>query len=665
MVRTNSKVIDKANGKENANRDMCGISGYIDLGNETNIATLIKMNRVIKHRGPDDEGFCLINQNECLACYGEDTIAEIKDNHHYKDITDVANAFQIGFGHRRLSILDISAQGHQPMVSKLGTVVVFNGEIYNYIEIRQKLISLGCEFTTNCDTEVLLQAYDVWGEKCVEFFNGMWAFAIWDPAKKKIFCSRDRLGVKPFYYYIKENKFLFASEIKQLAQDDAIERKIDRETLAANLVYGISDYDEKTWIKDFVCLPAGCNMFIGIDFKEKQLSKEIQQYWELKVSPQNQNEDIILENMDKQIRRSIQYRMRSDVPIGALLSGGLDSSSLVTLICEERKNRGIEEALSTFTSCYDNTVHDEKKYAQIINQFNGCEEHLVYPDEHNVEEELKNLVWHLEGESGYSLLGVMQVLKEVYESGIKVVINGQNGDETLLGYERYYAFYFWELLKEGHIVKFLKEIKQASKNSRLQLKELIAYLMYFKISIIRNIRCHKRARYVSKDLKRCLNYNQLKKLLYPTNLVELQFNEIKATQLPHILRMDDRIYMAHSLESRVPFVDYEYVEMIMNVAPEIKIQDGFTKSLLRKLMDGRMPSEVTWRTHKLGFSAPSERWTNKISEEFMERLFTDARSKELFDLKEVKAEFARRKNSKEIFDFINVELFMRMFDVSA
>lgn len=646
---------------------MCGISGYVDLKNGVNIRTLIKMNQVIRHRGPDDEGFCLINQNQIFSCYGEDSVEEIKENNTYRSVENMeSQTFPIGFGHRRLSILDVSGTGgHQPMVSETGNVIVFNGEIYNYLEIRQRLTESGCRFQTNCDTEVLLQAYNVWGEKCVEHFNGMWAFVIWDAKTKTLFCSRDRFGVKPFYYYLKNNKFIFASELKQLVQDHTIEHKIDRETLATNLVYRLADYDEKTWIKDIVSIPAGCNMCVCIDFEEEKLSKKIRQYWDLRVSAQNRNEKTVLKNFEKEIKRSIQYRMRSDVPVGALLSGGLDSSSLVTLICEQKKQNKEDSVLDTFTSCYDNTIHDEKNYAQIINRFNGCREHLVYPDEYDVGEELRNIVWHLEGDSGYELLGVMQILEEVHRCGIKVVINGQNGDETLLGYERYYAFYFWELIKQRHIIRCLSEMRQASKNSRLRLIELIAYVVYFDFFYIRKMRCKWRANYISSKLKSSIHHKKIKKLLHPVNLLELQYNEIKSTHLPHILKMDDRCYMAHSLESRLPFVDYEYVEMMMSVSPELKIRGGYTKSLLRKLMDARMPSEVTWRTNKLCFSAPCERWSDKISKDFMEELFTNARSKELFDLKKIRRDFARKKNSGAVFDFINVELFMRLFDVVA
>ena len=241
---------------------MCRISGYLNLDTGVDLSVLHRMTQVICHRGPDDEGYLLIDGKTMAARGGTDTMTEL--GLPPLEQGD-GSAYFLGFGHRRLSILDLSAKGHQPMaLEDRGLAVTYNGEIYNYVELRAELETMGYLFRTNCDTEVLLYAYCAWGEDCLSHFNGMWGFALWDSRAGKLLCARDRLGAKPFHYWRQGNRMLFGSELKQLCQDDTVPRSFNRESLAACLVYSMSDYDEQTWIEGFYNLKPGHKLVVTL-----------------------------------------------------------------------------------------------------------------------------------------------------------------------------------------------------------------------------------------------------------------------------------------------------------------------------------------------------------------------------------------------------------------
>ena len=286
---------------------MCGISGYLDLKNGVSIQTLRQMNDVIRHRGPDDEGYALIGTEQTLLFGGQDT-APILGLPVLSDTTD-SGAF-LGLGHRRLSILDLSPSGHQPMhLPAQQLTLVYNGEIYNYVELRQELEHLGCHFNSSCDTEVLLQAYCVWGEDCLSHFNGMWSFALWDGRANKLFCARDRLGAKPFHYWCQGDKLIFGSELKQLCQDNTIPRCFNHPYLSANLMYGLTDYNDQTLIDGMQVLRPGHQMTVQLDSSRSHIMDiAIRPYWELRVG---EYEPLSLtqwqEKVGEEFSRSVRY----------------------------------------------------------------------------------------------------------------------------------------------------------------------------------------------------------------------------------------------------------------------------------------------------------------------------------------------------------------------
>lgn len=647
---------------------MCGICGWINIKNNLDPDTLIAMNNIVKYRGPDDEGYALFSLIETKHFRGQDS----------KNIElplldkNVIPHNTIGaFGHRRLSILDLSKAGHQPMSSKDDLYcLTYNGELYNYIELKEELIHLGYTFTSSCDTEVLLKSYEEWGEDCVLHFNGMWAFALWDSIEKKLFCSRDRLGAKPFYYYLSENQFIFASEIKQLCQNPQIERIINDEILVSQVMWGITDYSEETLIKDVKALMGGTNLTINIDFEDNSLrftNIQITRYWDIDTTQEKY--ETAIEDAFTAHKNAVEIRTRSDVPLGILLSGGLDSSSLVAEVSEYYKKIGISpENIKTFTSCYnDFDEGNEKNFAHIVNEYCGTKECFIYPNEFDTWGWYKKMIWHCEGKVALTALGAFLTLNEISKIGMKVLLNGQGSDETMFGYERYYSWYLKDILHRDGIKGAIKSLKEAAKNSKLSASQLLKYYIYFNSFEIRKHRCLNRMRpYISHYTEMHFRNNKsVKKYLCFKTLSQLQYNELRGTQLTHILRCDDRMYMAFSMESRVPFIDYRYIEAAVKIPEEEKIVNGYTKYPLRKFISNRLPNEIVWRKNKMGWPSPRNRWIQRFDKKEMEKLFDNPRSKKYFNIESLLALYKQNPEAYAIEQFINIELFMRMFDVKS
>lgn len=644
---------------------MCGISGYLDLENGVNREVLKKMNDVIRHRGPDDEGYALIGADSTVFCGGPDTVSSLG----LPTLSDAAEgrAF-LGLGHRRLSILDLSPSGHQPMtLAQRDLTVVYNGEIYNYLELRQELEGLGCRFQTSCDTEVLLQAYRVWGEDCLSHFNGMWSFALWDGAERKLFCARDRLGAKPFHYWQQGSKLLFGSELKQLCQDDRIPRRFDHSYLAANLMYRISDYNGQTLIAGMRQLRPGHKLVVRLDAHLSRIqSIDAVPYWELHTEL---NDELSAEDWQRMVAdefaRSCRWRLRSDAPLAALLSGGLDSSCLVTEICSQMADPA---SLHTFTTSYPGRSDcDEWSFADMVNRYCGCQGHQILPDpSDDITGRFERLVWDVEGIGNLALLGPQILLDEIRRQGFKVVLNGQCGDETMFGYERYYAYYFLDLIKQGKVLPMLKEYRQASLHSALSLGQLFAMFFYFNCPAVMDTRVWNRAaRFVRPEVLGWRDRSEMRRLRYPASLQALLKTELTATQLTHIVRFDDRLYMSASIESRIPFMDYLFVELAARIPPALKIRNGYTKNIMREIFDSRMPKEVVWRTNKMGFGAPTDRWAALFPQEYLLSHAENAKTASIFKTQALAEQIRGGNRSRDIFEFLFLEEFARQFHVEG
>ena len=636
---------------------MCGICGWLSPGRRIDINILKKMNNIARHRGPDDEGYALISDHSARLYRGEDS--------HGVDLPllsadSACDPFFLAFAHRRLSILDLSVNGHQPMRSEDGKLcVTFNGEIYNYIEVRKELAAKGYKFCSGSDTEVLLYAYREWGEKCVERFNGMWGFALWDEDRKKLFCSRDRLGAKPFYFYSDGQNFLFASELKQLCQNPMMSRSMNDGLLASQIMWALYDFSDECLIKDVKVLRGGYNLVVDLDGEIN-----IYPYWDIHTDV-GKTEDAIAWAMEIH-KDAVRIRTRSDVPIGMMLSGGLDSSTLVADVSEYFKETGRTAAeINTFTSCYKGFKEgDESGFAHDVNLYCGTTENFVWPDETDTLSAWEKMIWHVEDTARLTALGAFLTVREISKTGLKVILNGQGSDETMFGYPRYYTWYLRDILREKGVLKFLKEWLNVTANGSLPVYLLPAYMLCFLNYPLRKAYCHWRmGKYASPYMMKLFNANDsMRKYTEFKSMAELLYNELRSTQLTTILHDDDRIYMAFSMESRVPFIDYRYMEEASKIPEPLKIIDGYMKYPLRKYAEGRLPGSVVWRRDKMGWPSPRNRWVDRFDRKRVAQMLKESRCGKYFNVPAIRKLWEKDPYHYAVEAFLNVEIFMRLFD---
>ena len=556
---------------------MCGIGGIINKNNKSVEELLIhQMTEIIAHRGPDSSGSYL-----------------------YKNIA---------FGHRRLSILDLSSSGHQPMKYLDDLVITYNGEIYNFIEIREELIQKGYIFDSNSDTEVILKAYHCWGKTCVNYFNGMWSFSILDIKQKIVFCSRDRFGVKPFYYIENNDLFSFGSEISQLLPF-LPNRILNKKVALDYLISGIEECSNETFFKDIYLLKGGHNLVFDLQTN----SYEIERYYNLKLSDQKNTS---VDDYIQELKRSITLRLRSDVKVGTCLSGGIDSSTISSFASTIYQNSNEKfMAIHAKSSEYKT---DESEFAKIVSKISNINLNFVEPSYSDFKSNILSII-KIQQEPFGSLSIIMQyfVFKKAKELGCIVMLDGQGGDETLLGYERYYP----AIVKSKKGIAKLKALLQSSKNSRLSLLDTIKYQYYFSNYKLRLKRLKFKNSFYKSEILNEYESEELRIISESYNDISiLQKNEIESSQLPHLLKYEDRNSMANSIESRLPFLDYKLVELSLNTNNSLKIKDGWTKFILRKAAETILPKEIVWRKAKLGFNAPEKTWTKEFENEMIKEI---------------------------------------------
>lgn len=603
---------------------MCGIAGILNLnGKPIDLTTLANMTGIIKHRGPDDNGIVLFDPKYSSSQNG---IKELKTKKlKIEEIKDRHSNYIVGLAHARLSIIDLSEQGHQPMCSRDGSLwIVHNGEIYNYLEIKAELISKGYEFISNTDTEVILNAYQEWGVDCLSRFNGMWAFAIWNRKEKRLFCARDRFGIKPFYYYLDERTFIFASEIKQILEFKDYDRKPNEKIIYDYLVIGLEDHTRETFFENIYQLKGG--EYAIIDLYKKTFERK--RYYDLN----NINKLVCKEsdyylNFRELFTDSVKLRLRSDVPVGSCLSGGLDSSAVVSVIATLLKEKE-RASFNTFTACWYHKKIDERKYAESIVESSRVSGNFIYPSPEDLTEDLANLIWHQEEPFGsLSIFAQWSVMKAAHNKGVTVLLDGQGGDEVFLGYERYYAWVLLDLIRRMKVKMFIHELRSGAKNSKLSQSEIALFYIYFNFNKIRTLRLHLRAkRFMKQDFMKCYNisdrFNTFKKVRTAADLQKL---EIQDVQLPHLLKYADRNSMAFSIETRLPLLDYRLVEFALSIPPEFAIRNGWTKNVIREGLKGIIPENVRTRKNKVGFEVPQEyllhvflpQWVSKLEKRTM------------------------------------------------
>ncbi len=609
---------------------MCGITGIFNLdGAQVDVGLLTKMADSIKHRGPDGEGYLLVNTrgNIIELAGGRDTPEAVfsstypfSPKHEIGDFVSRPTNFNLAFGHRRLAIIDLSPAGHQPMCSADGTIwIVYNGEIYNYIELREELEEKGHKFKTNTDTEVILYSYQEWGYGCLNRFNGMWAFAIWDARKTELFCSRDRFGVKPFYYFFNGNTFAFASEIKALLLCPFIIKKANDKTIYYYLSMGISDGKSETFFENIRQLEPGRYAIV------KEAGLELKRYYTLACNPQlgKYNETSLQEYSQEFIgllKDAVRIRLRSDVPVGSCLSGGLDSSAIVCIINQFLMGKGLDENTigkqqRTFSSCFEHSAFDERKYIEEITSTTNTSAYYVFPSGEQLWQELGRLIWQQDEPFGStSIYAQWNVMRLAQQNRVKVLLDGQGGDELLGGYHSYFTTYLSNLILNMQCCTFLKEFKALVSDKVQPLYIFPSFLLPLYNLIPHDFRIFLRSKIITSQNRSLINKNLLKKYQHDhiikveTNLQKALWQSETGHGLRELLRYEDKNSMAFSMEARTPFIDYRLVEFVFAIPGVYKIHDGWTKYILRASTKGLLPEKVRWRKDKMGFPTPEKLW---------------------------------------------------------
>lgn len=643
---------------------MCGISGVLSLESNVDIEKIIKMNDAVKHRGPNDEGYYIYDKSGLDQIYtGEDSSKEAVELINKNINQSQFENPRLVLSHRRLSIIDLSVDGFQPMVNQ-NKILVYNGEIYNYIEIKQTLMDNGVLFKTNSDSEVLLKAYSYWGEDCVNYFDGMWSFAIWDKEENKLFCCRDRFGEKPFFYYFDGKTFIFGSEIKQILEY-GIKFEVNNIVLNRFIKFSLLDIDNETFFSNIYSLLPAHNLTIKVSDKIPEL--KIRKYYELATNNKNTIDfDFATQEIGKLLERSINYRLRSDVRVGSCLSGGLDSSSIVTLASKNisRANSNTKN-FDTFTAVYDDSPDvDERYYSDIVVNQTEVRNHQTKPTAKILEEELDRLLWHQEQPiHSFSVFAGWMVMKEAKNQKVTVLLDGQGGDETLLGYSRLMSYFLFDQLKSYKLFNLIKSIVNQSAKTDMKIIRTIAELIYFNLGFIRNFRQKNRYKGLLKK-----NFNRqnrtdykIKNLLTVKTLKSGQEKDLNQL-LTSLLRYEDRNAMAHSIETRLPFLSKEFVDFCYSTPGEILLKNGWSKSTLRNYMSGKMSEIVTFRRRKLGFAIPEEKWMTELESSINKMLNEEILSENYFNVNWVKKNKLKKKYTKQIFKFFIVEKWMRVYD---
>ncbi|UUX91284.1 asparagine synthase (glutamine-hydrolyzing) [Methanoplanus endosymbiosus] len=599
---------------------MCGIAGIYAQDGAVRRDMLSSISSALAHRGPDGEGF------------------------YYDD--------NIGLAHRRLSIIDITDNAAQPMADESSEIIlVFNGEIYNYIELKSELKEIGHTFRSESDTEVIIHAYKEWGFECLKRFNGMWAFALYDKVEKLLFCARDRFGIKPFYYSLSGNSFYFASEIKALLKNPEIGTTPDDEKLLLYLSCGITDNDERTLFEGICSLKPAHYMTVRGGKPENPVC-----YWDLSVSKElfsagNITDDKSAYGLYELLRDSVRLRLRSDVPVGTCLSGGLDSSTITAIInvlIREENPLSVGDRQKTFTSCYEDERYDERVFVDEIIEKTGASGYRIFPDVHNLRDDIYSLITTQEEPfDSLSIYSQYCVMKLAGES-VKVVLDGQGADEQLAGYLGYQASHIRSLSLSP--AALLREIAGIMKHHRRFFIDAAAKLKSGK----------KRRSY----LFGVVPFTDR----YAGTLDEVLYNEMSGNNLQALLRYEDRNSMAFSIESRVPFLDYRLVEYIASLPLDQKIRGGVTKYCLRKAAKGLIPESVRCRMDKMGFVAPDEVWFGEDISDIVGNVFNsdEFASRKYWDANEILKDYnlflsGKTGYSKDFWRVFCSELWLRIF----
>ncbi len=606
---------------------MCGIYGVISFEKREFTEQQIQSNLdLIRHRGPDDDGVFFDNR--------------------------------AALGFVRLKIIDLAPTGHQPMFDDTGRyVIIYNGEVYNYIELRDELKKKGYSFKSASDTEVLLKAYLEWGEDCMHRFNGMFAFVIYDTQTGNMFAARDRFGVKPFYYAHTSDSFVFCSEIPPVLNTIGTGYEASEQNIYDYLVFNRTDHADTTFFKSVKKLDHGhCVSIKGRDVA-------IRRWYVLKDhigNPFNTPAELL-----ETLTDSVRLRLRSDVPLGVSLSGGIDSSSITSIMYHALGTKDF----NTFSAVYGSGLAGDE--SNFINEYKPLLKnmHFISPDADTLLRDIPAFVKaHGEPVPSTGPYGQYKVM-ELAANYVTVTLDGQGADEQLAGYHYFYGFYFKDLLKKMRLLRLISEISHYTKehNSLYGLKTFLYFLL--PSSMRSSIRVKERG-YVNTGFSQKFAGNNLiaDELYGAGSLPEALFNHFEY-KLEHLLKWDDRNSMHFSLESRVPFMDYRLVQRTLATNGDKIINKGYTKALLRDAMKDLLPESIRMRKDKIGFGSPVDDWLrDKKFQKFITDLLADSKTKNRgyidtdISLKLYQRHLNGELNiSKDIWKWINLEMWHRIY----
>ena len=611
---------------------------------------LLTMGKLMRHRGPDGEGLVWLERERQTAHASTDTPNDCIGNHFGwlpVDRNQENKGIEGGFVHRRLAIIAPDHNGHQPMCYRERYWITYNGEIYNYVELRAKLLALGHQFQTTSDTEVVLAAFAQWGKACLEYFNGMWAFAIYDKQTQTVFAARDRLGVKPFYYVYKEGIFAFASEHKVLLGSGFASTKLNDKAVFDYLVFGELVYEAEGFYSDILELMAGSYLELSIAKMELKCTR----YYSTQDLITHENNPLRFENAVEQTRAwfrdAVRLRMRADVAVGSCLSGGIDSSAIVGAM---RALMPEKSDLHVFTAAFPGSTLDESDWASEAAEWNRCIAHTTNPTARELLNDLDKLTEALDipiwSSSTYAQFRVMRLASE---NGIRVLLDGQGGDELFGGYETHKYFYWKGLPRNQRRMEMQEFGSGASAFRRSQWMRHEGIFMLGNLAAALAYRSYYPGlNFLEPDfyfgntdrfgIRAGRNWN---------NLNERLAWEMDNSTLKAYLRCEDRCSMWHSVESHTPFADDQsFIATALTMPASFKIQNNRSKVLLRKATRPYLPERIYARSDKKGYSTPNNAWIREISKELKSRIL-DAPLRPYLSLRKMELEFDQFFNPTE------------------
>jgi asparagine synthase (glutamine-hydrolysing) len=559
---------------------MCGFVMTLSANGPPDVAQASRMADFLAHRGPDDSG----------------EFAE----------------YNVAFAFRRLAIFDVESTSHQPMISPNGRyVIVFNGAIYNFIELRRELAALGHDFRTNGDTEVLLAAYQQWGAECLPRLNGMWAFVIYDRSERRIFAARDRFGVKPLYWFRDARGLVLASEIKTIRDSRYADCQPNWQTVAAFLLEGALDVDDRTFYSGVYRFPAGC--FLEGDGRS---APAFQRYWSVVDAAAAVEITEPVEEFRSLFADAVRLRMRADVGIGTFLSGGLDSTSIITNMAALQ---GDAATAPINAVCYSDPDYDETEFIQATLKDIGAIAYTLTPQPEGFWPLFERHLWHQdEPVHSWNSAVIFQLMRVASDHGMKVMLSGHGADEVLAGYPTYFVDYWSDLAQAGEIREMRAEVKAFAEVHGLTTTSLYRSVAlrcgdrlkrhvpgYDRLAgFRRRVRVNNDA-WVSLNIKEQWRDDHYR---WATNLSGALLNSVERQPLPVYLRVEDRNAMAHAVEVRMPFLDHRVVAFAFRLRSQWKLRGGYTKVVLREAVTGRVPDVVRKRARKFGFPVSLSRW---------------------------------------------------------